>query len=146
VLDDGTPEVAAPRDEEIYYFATTRPGRHLPHIWLTRDQRRVALFDLCGKGRFTVLTGIGGEKWRQAAERCAERFGVPITLHTIGRGGDYEDSYGDFWSTAEVEDDSAILVRPDHMIAWRAADSHTDPTRQLTDAFGSLLGRQSDQR
>lgn len=141
IVADGTPESAAPRDEEVYYFASTRPGRHLPHVWLTRDQRRVSTFDLCGKGGFTVLTGIGGDAWRTAAERVGARFGVPIRVHTIGRNADYEDSYADYRAMSGVAEDGALVVRPDHMVAWRSAALPEDPEAALCAVFEQILGR-----
>ncbi|MEV5646795.1 FAD-dependent monooxygenase [Nocardia sp. NPDC052254] len=139
IVSDGTPEQPAPRDEEIYYFATTRPGRHLPHVWLTRDQRRVSTFDLCGKGEFTLLTGLGGQAWRNAAAAVAQRLGVPVRVQTIGRGGDYEDSYGDYRAMSEVEEDGAILVRPDHMVGWRSRTLVDSPETTLIGVFEQLL-------
>ncbi|MFF4777146.1 FAD-dependent monooxygenase [Microtetraspora fusca] len=141
VVPDGTPEVPAPRDEEVYYFRTTRPGRHLPHVWVTRDQRRVSTFDLCGRGEFTLLTGIGGAAWRAAAEAVAARFGLPIRVHGIGRGCDYEDSYGDYRAASEVGEDGVLLVRPDHMVGWRAASLPSDPEAALGGALAKILGR-----
>ncbi|MFI0406138.1 FAD-dependent oxidoreductase [Actinomadura sp. 3N508] len=141
VVPDGTPEPEAPRDEEVYYFATTRPGRHLPHVWLTRDQHRVSTFDLCGRGEFTLLIEINGAAWREAADRVAERFGVPIRVRSIGRGCDYEDSYGDYRTMSEVEEDGAVLVRPDHMVAWRAASMPADPAAVLCSVFEQILGQ-----
>lgn len=141
IVSDGTPEQPAPRDEEIYYFATTRPGRHLPHVWLTRDQRRVSTFDLCGRGEFTLLTGLGGRAWRDAAAVVSEQLGVPVRVHTIGRGGDYEDSYGDYRAMSEIEEDGAILVRPDHMVGWRARTLADSPETTLIEVFRQLLAR-----
>ena len=139
VVSDGTPEPSAPRDEEVYYFATTRPGRHLPHVWLTRDQQRVSTFDLCGKGEFTLLTGIGGEAWLEAAAAVTERLGVPVRVHTIGRGCDYEDGYGDYRAMSEVAENGAILVRPDHIVGWRAQSLVEDPDAALVEVFEQLL-------
>ncbi|MFD0855764.1 FAD-dependent monooxygenase, partial [Actinomadura adrarensis] len=127
VVDGGASEPVPPRDEEVYHFASTFPGRHLPHVWLTRDQRRVPLFDLCGRGGFTLLTGPRGEVWREASDRVAEGLGVSVRVHTIGVGCDYEDSYGDYGAICAVAEDGAILVRPDHMIAWRAVEAGSDP-------------------
>lgn len=141
VVGDGTPEEVAPRDEEVYYFASSRPGRHLPHAWLTRDQHRVPVLDLCGKGGFTLLTGIGGEAWRAAADHVEDQLGVQVTVHTIGRGGDFEDSYGDFRALAGIEDDGALLVRPDLMIGWRTEQCGEDPEGRLTDVLAAILGR-----
>ncbi|GII62089.1 2,4-dichlorophenol 6-monooxygenase [Sphaerisporangium krabiense] len=141
IVSDGTPDQAAPRDEEIYYFATSRPGRHLPHVWVTRDQHRVSTFDLCGRGRFTLLTGINGAAWRDAAELVSKRFGVPLRVHSIGRGCDYEDSYGDYQTMSEVGEDGVLLIRPDHMVAWRAASATEDPEATLAEVMAEILGR-----
>ncbi|CAB3788506.1 2,4-dichlorophenol 6-monooxygenase [Paraburkholderia caffeinitolerans] len=145
VAGDGTPEPAAPRDEEVYYHATTRPGRHMPHIWVTRDQQRVSTFDLCGKGQFTLLVGVRGGAWREAARRATQRFGVPVRVHSIGRGCDYEDSYNDYRTQSEVEEDGAILVRPDHMVGWRAVDGSGDPGAALEAALARILGLGEEQ-
>ncbi|TQS88945.1 hypothetical protein EU811_20600 [Arthrobacter sp. TS-15] len=143
VVEDGSIEFDFGLDEEVHYVATTRPGRHLPHVWVTQNQQRVAIFDLCGRGTFTLLTGIGGERWRAAAKRVEAEFGVPVQVHTIGRGLDYEDSYGDYAKVAEVDEDGAILVRPDHMIAWRATDSSGDVEQRLVEVFGHILGHKA---
>lgn len=144
VVDDGTPDEPAPRDEESYYYASARPGRHLPHAWLTKSQKRIPVIDLCGRGRFTLLTGVGGEAWREASDEVGDRLGLRIQVHTIGRGCDFEDSYGDFWNVAGVEDGGAVLVRPDMIVGWRAMDSSGDPTRRLAEVMDALLGHASD--
>jgi 2,4-dichlorophenol 6-monooxygenase len=141
VVADETPDAVAPRDEEIYYFSTTHPGRHLPHMWVTKDEKRVSTFDLCGKGAFSLLSGVGGEPWREIARAVSERFGVPIRVHTIGHGCDYEDSYGDYCAQSEVEEDGAVLVRPDHIVGWRAVTLPDGPTIKLCAVLEQILGR-----
>jgi 2,4-dichlorophenol 6-monooxygenase len=65
VVPDGTEEPAYDRDPELYYSATTWPGARLPHAWLGRDGHKVSTHDLAGKGRFTLLTGISGQRWAE---------------------------------------------------------------------------------
>ena len=67
VIDDGTPYPANDRDPDLYYLATTHPGAPLPHVWLERDAGPVSTLDLCAYDRFTLITGIGGKAWRDAA-------------------------------------------------------------------------------
>ena len=67
VVPDGTPEPAYDRDPELYYHPTTWPGARLPHAWLEHRGEKVSTLDLAGKGRFALLTGIGGEAWVDAA-------------------------------------------------------------------------------
>lgn len=141
VVADGAEAPVPPRDEEVYYFPSTYPGRHLPHVWLTKEERRVALLDLCGRGGFALLTRIRGEVWREAAEQVAAELGVPVRVVTIGRGCDYEDSYGDFAAVSEVGEDGAILVRPDHFVGWRTAAAGEAPEDSLLAALRQILGR-----
>ncbi|MFI0372249.1 hypothetical protein ACH35V_30670 [Actinomadura sp. 1N219] len=141
IVGDGLPEPQAPRDEEIHHFATTAPGRHLPHVWLTRDQRRVSTLDLCGRGEFTLITRIRGTAWRDAAERAAAELGVPLAVRGVGRGCDYEDAYGDFADISEIDEDGALLVRPDLMVAWRSKTTGDDPAATLINVLCRILGR-----
>ena len=97
VVTDGAEEPVPPRDPEVYYFPSTFPGHHLPHVWLTKNQRQVALFDLCGKGRFTLLTRELNEPWVEAAAtKASDALGIDLRVVTIGRGCDVQDIYGDF--------------------------------------------------
>ena len=141
VVTDGTIEAEPTRDPEFHYHRSTFPGRHVIHAWLTRDQRPVPVIDLVGHGRFTVLTGVsGGEAWRAAAEKAHAEFGIELAVVTIGRGGDYEDSWGTYARDCEVAEDGALLVRPDQIIGWRAADA-TGAGDGLIAALGQILAR-----
>ena len=61
---------------ELVYQHTTFPGARLPHAWLEKDRTRVSTLDLVGHGRFTLLTGIGGERLAQGG-RGARGRGLP---------------------------------------------------------------------
>lgn len=132
VVTDGEPAPKPEKDPEFWYVRSTFPGRHVIHAWMTKDQRKVPVIDLVGKGRFTILTGVaGGEDWRAAAAKTGAELGVEVTVITIGRGGDYEDSWGTYATDCEVEEDGALLIRPDHIIGWRAIDSTSAEPRLL---------------
>ncbi len=119
----GEARPAFTEDPELVYQHTTFPGARLPHAWLEKDRQRVSTLDLVGKGRFTLLTGIGGDWQQAAAELAAEGF--PIVCISIGPGEDFEDPFGDWARLREVADDGAILVRPDQVVAWR--NEHRSP-------------------
>lgn len=141
VVSDGTPEPAWARDRELYYQATTWPGARVPHVWLERERQRVSTIDLVGHGRFTVLTGIGGEGWRAAAAAVAAATGVAIATFSIGPAGcDVQDVYGDWYTASEIEEDGCVLVRPDMHVAWRAPTLVADPAAALAAVFAQLLG------
>lgn len=140
VVSDGTPMPAWTRDPELYCQATTWPGAHLPHVWLQREGEPVSTLDIGGKGRFTVLTGIGGEAWVDAARAAAERYGIAVEAFVIGPGREYEDLFGDWAEAREVGEAGCVLVRPDEYVAWRAQDA-ADAEKRLIDVFGRILGR-----
>lgn len=141
VVCDGTPEPAYRRDPELYYQATTWPGAHLPHVWVEHRGVRKSTLDLAGKGRFVLITGIGGDCWKTAAAAVKARYGVEVEVVTIGPSGcDAIDIYADWYRGSEVEEDGCVLVRPDMFIGWRARQASTTAAEDLVEVFGKLLG------
>ncbi|MBP8137778.1 MAG: FAD-dependent monooxygenase [Alicycliphilus sp.] len=141
IASDGTPDPGFARDPVQYYQASSRPGAHLPHAWVTRRQRKVSTFDLCGQGRFTLLTGLSGSAWKAAAERAAQELGIALVVHVIGFGQEVVDSHGEYARISEVEESGALLVRPDMMVAWRAHHASAELLGQLPAVLRQLLGR-----
>ncbi len=144
VVPDGTPEPGFTRDAELYYHPTTWPGARLPHVWLDHGGRRVSSIDLGGKGRFVLLTGPGGAGWRAAAEKVAARLGIDLPVISIGPdGSDAHDVYADWFYQSGIQEDGAILVRPDNYVGWRH-DSASDEAEALLDAaLSQILARDS---
>jgi 2,4-dichlorophenol 6-monooxygenase len=145
VVPDGTEEPGYERDPELYYRPTTWPGARLPHSWVEHHGRKVSTIDLAGKGRFTLLTGIGGESWAQAAATVSGRTGVPIAAFVVGPGRDVLDLYDDWAAVSEVSESGCVLVRPDLHVAWRSHHLAADPTAALTGALAAILGRVTDE-
>jgi len=141
IVPDGTPEPAWQRDRELYYQATTWPGARVPHVWVEHAGVRKSTIDLVGNGRFTLLTGIGGEPWKVAVAAVAARFGIAIDALTIGPAGcDALDIYADWYRDSEVDEAGCVVVRPDMHVAWRSKDIVADPTAALVGVFERLLG------
>ena len=93
-------------------------GERAPHAWVTVDGRRRSTLDLFD-GRLTLLTGQQAPVWRAAADRIAG--GPPLTV-------------------VDVEQEGAVLVRPDGHVAWRTATADR-PDAQLRAALDLTLGR-----
>ncbi|WP_342673642.1 hypothetical protein [Tsukamurella tyrosinosolvens] len=51
---------------------------------------------------------------------------------------------GDWGAVREIGDDGALLVRPDHHIAWRAHIAAGDPVAALRDAVDRAVCRRAD--
>lgn len=121
---------------------TTYPGFHLPHVWLAKNgqSHRVSTLDLCTRGDFTLFTGIGGDSWRGFAEELQQRrTGLTINVFSIGWRQDYMDAYGDWDKVRWVNDDGAVLVRPDHFVTWRCKTLPVDGRDKLTAVFDAIL-------
>ncbi|MEU0407762.1 FAD-dependent monooxygenase [Streptomyces griseorubiginosus] len=136
IVPDGTPPETFTRDPELHHQPTSRPGARIPHAWLTSGTRTVSTLDTVGKGRFTLLTGIGGEGWL----RAAEAQDVEIATVVVGPGQEYEDPYGDWARLSEISDAGALLVRPDGFVAFRHATAAPDAGALLSDALRRILG------
>lgn len=140
IVPDGTPDPGFERDPELYAQPTTRPGAKLPHAWITAGTRTLSTLDLGGQGRFTLIIGIGGEPWTEAARLVGKDLGLEIATAVIGPGQEYEDPYGDWARLRETADSGALLVRPDNHVAFRSHDAAGDLTASLGDALRRILG------
>src|SRR3954454_8940854 len=145
LVDDTVGEEEWPRHPELYLQATTRPGAKLPHAWLVgADGRRISTLDVTGKGQLTLLTGIAGSAWKDAAAELELPFlrtvviGEPVAL----------DPYGYWEQVRDVPEPGALLVRPDGYVAWRHNAEVWDideASRLLEDALDVLLDRPEHQ-
>lgn len=116
-----------------YHDPSTYPGRRLPHVWLGRriPAKLESTLDVAGKGAFTLLTGIGGDGWRTAAQLVQHTLGVEVNVVGIGIGLEYEDVYLDWDGESGVEEDGCVLVRPDLFVAWRSKSAGEESLRLL---------------
>ncbi len=142
VVTDGQVEPAFQLDAELHYQPTTWPGARLPHVWVFDQQgsRKTSTLDICGHGRFTLLTGIGGEAWVAAADSVSTELGLPITAHLIGPRRKITDHTGDWARASEISDSGCLLIRPDHHVAWRAAEMTANPADDLRRVLRAILG------
>ncbi|KIX09723.1 uncharacterized protein Z518_00804 [Rhinocladiella mackenziei CBS 650.93] len=133
-----------PEDAILHHKVSTYPGHRLPHVWLNRTmpmKEQISTIDLAGHGRFCLLTGIGGDKWIEAADKVGRELGVEIKAHSIGWGQEWVDVYRDWERRREIEEDGAILVRPDRFVAWRSMELRDDCEEKLLEVMKSVLGR-----
>jgi 2,4-dichlorophenol 6-monooxygenase len=144
VVLDGTEEEIV-RDVELFGRPSTRPGAKLPHAWLVSpDGHRVSTLDLLGDGSFTVMTGLSGGVWQEAAVAVSAELGVGLRVVVVDR--DARDAYGEWHRRSEIEEDGVLLVRPDCYVAWRqtsAAEDAAAATQLLSQALASVLSRHS---
>ena len=143
VVTDGQIEPAFALDADLHYQPTTWPGARLPHVWLYRRDTgaQVSTLDLCGHGQFTLLTGLGGEPWVQAAGEVAAELGLDLATEVIGPRQTYIDHSGDWARASEIRDAGCLLVRPDHHVCWRAETLSATPKTELLRVLRAVLAR-----
>ncbi|WP_433281885.1 FAD-dependent monooxygenase [Pseudonocardia xinjiangensis] len=102
--------------EPVHVFEPAgRVGTRMPHRWLDATRTRSTL-DLAGPG-WALVVGGDPAPW----ERCTADSPVPLPVHRVEAG---------FLPTG-----CALLLRPDHVVAWRGPDP-----AQLPDVLRVLLG------
>ncbi|AUH40620.1 FAD-dependent monooxygenase [Streptomyces sp. CMB-StM0423] len=146
LVPDGTaPPPRAPLGNT--YHPTTRPGHMLPHAWIERDGERLSTHDLVGRGGgFVLIAGPEGKAWCDAAAEAAEKFSIPLTAVRIGDGAEYAAADGRWAAVREITDEGAVLVRPDHHVAWRSASAGADPAAALGDVLSRVLAHGGTRR
>ncbi|MDK1492571.1 FAD-dependent monooxygenase [Sinorhizobium sp. 7-81] len=142
IVTDGQAEPAFTKDAELHFQPTTWPGARLPHAWVfSGDGTKVSTLDLTGHGKFTVLTGIGGEGWVEAAHAVGSELGIEIAAHVIGPRQHWQDFTGDWANAREVRDSGIVMVRPDHHVCWRSNVIAADPVAELYRVMTTILGK-----
>lgn len=123
-------------------MVSTFPGYHLPHVWLAADgqSERISSLDLAGHGAFTLFTGIGGGSWLKATEAISRRSGVQVKGYSIGFRCDYMDCYREWIHFRGVGETGAVLVRPDHFVAWRCKELPENCLEKLSAVLSKVLG------
>ena len=140
VLTEGDKEPEFKKDKELFYQPTTYPGSRIPHAWVyDKTGVKHSLLDLCGKGNFSLFTGIGGEEWLKAAKNIETQLGIKIQCNIIGPDQDFEDHAGEWSSIREISDSGLILVRPDQHICWRSKDMISNSSEKLMDVMKKIL-------
>ena len=140
VLTEGDKEPEFKKDKELFYQPTTYPGARIPHAWVyDKTGVKHSLLDLCGKGNFSIFTGIGGEQWLKAVKNIETQLGIKIQCNIIGPDQDFEDHAGEWSSIREISDSGLILVRPDQHICWRSKDMISNSSEKLMDVMKKIL-------
>ncbi|MEM9437916.1 MAG: FAD-dependent monooxygenase, partial [Pseudomonadota bacterium] len=129
-------------DADLHYQPTTWPGARIPHSWLfTASGGKHSTLDITGNGHFTLLTGLGGEAWCEAAKAVAAELGLDLACHLIGPRQEYMDHTGDWARSREIGDSGCLLVRPDHHVCWRADAMMENPKSELTRVLAAIMAR-----
>jgi putative polyketide hydroxylase len=126
-----SPRPNLPSLEDLGRTLDGAPGSRLPHAWLAGDGAARSTLDLV-RGRFTLLAGPRATRTCADASAAAARLGVPLDLH--------QDLDAAWLRSVELDDDGAMLVRPDGFIAWRQG-SEAVATPSIDELLDTVLQR-----
>ncbi|GAA1882840.1 FAD-dependent monooxygenase [Streptantibioticus ferralitis] len=113
------------------------PGTRLPHLPLGGAEDGVSTLDLVRDGRYLLLAGSEGHPWARAA-RALDPRGAFLDVALLPRqAGSGTARPAD---VCGIGDRGALLVRPDHVVVWRATRA-ANATAALADATRRALGR-----
>ena len=112
-----------------------RPGTRLPHIGLCGSQQ--STLELLDPLRFTFIA----DRDSRTAAALDDRPGTGIAVRTVDpRTIDPQHRW--VWDRIYSGSDcDGILVRPDHVIAWRAPKDLADPVSAVSSALATASGR-----
>jgi 2-polyprenyl-6-methoxyphenol hydroxylase-like FAD-dependent oxidoreductase len=114
-----------------------RPGTRAPHLPIGYQGKECSTLDLFGKD-FVLLTGSKGALWRDAASRLTQNESVPLVSHGVASDGDVKPMT-DSWDRAYgLNEDGAMLVRPDGFVAWRSRGLPENASSVLAGVFHRL--------
>src|ERR1051326_2497039 len=111
-----------------------RPGSRAPHIVLEHTGASVSSIDLC-LGKWTLLAGPRSVEWCDLAAASPEADAIHLHSYRLGANGNPKDT-NDRWRKAYgVDEDGAVLVRPDAMVAWRSQAGPDGNRNRLRDVL-----------
>lgn len=123
------------------YHISSYPGKRMPHAWINTRQvgTPISTIDLAGKGHFCLLTGPGGQPWKDAARDVSKALNLEIRAYSIGWCEDFEDVYFDWARLREIDEDGCVLIRPDRFVAWRCEGCRGDCSPKLEEVMRRVL-------
>lgn len=106
-------------------------GTRMPHLWLSREGKRVSTIDLIDHG-FALFSAGAESAWQSAAAAVGSTLGTTVTVHSLSADGATQVGLGR---------GGALLVRPDDFVCWRAEELPASPEAALHQALSSILDR-----
>jgi 2-polyprenyl-6-methoxyphenol hydroxylase-like FAD-dependent oxidoreductase len=101
-----------------------RPGTRAPHVWIDVHGARASTIDLFGRG-FVILAGPAADAWDAAARTLTA--GPALQVQRLGHAG-LNDPDCAVPPAFGIDDDGAVLVRPDGFVAWRSRGAGRNPS------------------
>ncbi|MEM7017822.1 MAG: FAD-dependent monooxygenase [Pseudomonadota bacterium] len=112
-----------------YYYPSDEPGSRFPHMWLDPERRDSTLdwFD----DQLVLVCRDDYPTWQTLAEQAAKNMEIPVAVKQLP----FSSSY------SSIDQQGAVLVRPDGYVAWRTSNSPEVSQDGLTTAVCMSVGQ-----
>jgi hypothetical protein len=132
VADPAAPPLDDPR------APSGRLGARLPHVPVTWKGAPASLLDVATDG-LVLLAGPEGGAWVYAADAVAQKLGVGLCGYRVG--ADLVADAQAFTAAVGIGPGGVVLVRPDGVLAWSAAEPVADPVDAVAAVARQVLCR-----
>ena len=112
-----------------YYHPSDAPGGRFPHMWLDSERQDSTLdwFD----DQLVLVCRESYSSWQVLAQQAAEDIGIPVAVKQLPFGTSY----------SSIDQQGAVLVRPDGYVAWRTSNQPEALQDELTKAVSMSVGQ-----
>ncbi|HVQ16235.1 MAG TPA: FAD-dependent monooxygenase, partial [Vicinamibacterales bacterium] len=112
---------------------TGRPGSRAPHVVVEHAGERVSTIDLFAN-QWVLAYGPKGRLWPELLNRSKASL-LGVDARGFDPAGDLRDVDGRAVAAYGIDDDGALLIRPDGFVAWRRRNASGEALRDLDAAL-----------
>ena len=120
-----------------------RPGSRAPHLIVKRAGDDISTIDLFA-GRWVLCCGPKGHAWPDLLRKSPGAIGLGVVSYGVEPAGDLQDVNNRAAAALGIDEDGAVVIRPDGFVAWRRRDAGGNAQGDLDAAFDRALSLTSD--
>ncbi len=129
-----------PNDNSANYQQQPYTGCRAPHFEVNYQNKTYSILDIL-QSHFVLLTAEKENKWQAAIKNIKTAF--PLSIYQILPEGipnseNILTSTVNFLALYQIEQNGAVLTRPDGHIAWRCITAPSNREEKLVDVFNQL--------
>jgi 2,4-dichlorophenol 6-monooxygenase len=132
-------EVVDSVHDPISFEPSARPGARMPHVWLGSPLEARSTYEIVNDRNCTLFVGDRATDWASSAATIRSERNLALDIVVVGGPGGLRDESGEWARQTSTTDTGAVLVRPDHHVAWRSPGAVENPLDALRSALNAVL-------